>query len=214
MGKHYKIKSIVSTTMLSTIICAIGACRFIKALLGSDTIDVLVDGIHRQFYITLGKADQIFTFTFLLFVFLCNQSYNSLPCMAYSIMIGFMIDFVNQWNMPPQLGEASFMIRILCVLLGRFCFALSYGIFQTVEKGMDTINAVTYFLCKKTKLAYKWLRTIYDIIGISFGSVIGIGTIFYICFTEIMTNLDHQMIAKIKRKKSIMCMEIAEEEVL
>lgn len=213
MGKQYKIKSIVSTTMLSTIICAIGACRFIKALLGSDSIDILVDGIHRQFYITLGKADQIFTFTFLLFVFLCNQSYNSLPCMAYSIMIGFMIEFVNQWNMSLQLGEASFLIRILCVLLRQFCFALSYGIFQTVEKCMNTIDAVIFFLCKKTKLAYRWLRTIFDIIGISFDSVIGIGTKFSVCFTGIMTDFVYQIIVKIKRKKGMIYMINVGEDV-
>lgn len=217
MEKYYKIKSIVVETVLSTIICAIGVCLFIEAGLGSDTIDVLIDGMHRQFSITLGQADQIFTFTFLLLAFLCNRQYIGLPSIAYSIMIGFMIDFVNQWIMPLQLSEASFMIRILCVLLGQFCFALSYGIFQTVEKGMNTVDAVIYFLCKKTKFAYRWVRTIFDIIffimGIYLGGVIGIGTIFSVCFTGIMTDFVHQMIVKLKRKKGILCMEIAREDV-
>ena len=104
MGKNYKIKSIVVETVLSTIICAIGVCLFIEAGLGSDTIDVLVDGMHRHFSITLGQADQLFTFTFLILAFLCNRQYIGMPCIAYSIMIGFMIDFVNLWIMLLRLS--------------------------------------------------------------------------------------------------------------
>lgn len=203
MGMNYKKVSItVAETLLSTLICAIGVALFVESGLGSDTIDVLIDGLHRTLGITLGRADQIFAFTFLLLAILCNRKYIGWPSLLYTCSVGFAIDAVNLILIPLHISTQPFIFRLVLILFAQLCFGLSYAIFQTIEKGMNTVDAVLYFFTEHFKIPYVIMRTSLDIIffllGFYLGGVIGIGTIISTCLTGITTNVLYQKIKTIK----------------
>lgn len=189
--------------LLSTMLCAFGVCLFVEAGIGSDTIDVLVDGMHQSFHMTLGQADQLFSIGFLILALLLNRQYIGIPSIAYTLIIGFAIDLVNQLIIPMRLSEQPFLIQLCSVMIGQLCFSLSYALFQTVERGMNALDAVIYFLVEKLHLSYVWLRTSFDllffVVGFSLGGVIGIGTLLSACCTGVLTKQCHCFIVKIKQ---------------
>lgn len=206
MGKRYKKYGYtIAETLFATFICAIGVCLFVNAGLGCDTIDVMLDGIHRTFHITLGQADQIYALIFLLLAFLLNRKCVGIPCIAYTLLIGMMIDGVNSVVIPLRLAEMPFLLQLAAVLLGEACFAVSYALFQTIEKGMNTVDAVVYFFVEKTGCAYTLLRTITDslffAIGVIMGGTFGLGTLLYVGLNGMMIAWCRRLLDRLFSKK-------------
>ena len=191
-------------TLLSTMICAVGVCLFIEAGIGSDPIDVLIDGMHRYFAISIGQADQLYSFGFLLLALLCNRRYVGMPSIAYTVLIGFAIDWMHHYIAPFDLSNKSYLLRMVFICIGQICCSISYAIFQTVEKGMNSLDAFLYFLKDKTQLSYPVLRTIFDctfcVIGLVLGGIVGVGTLFSACITGLMTYRFTQLILIFKRR--------------
>lgn len=201
------IISISLETLSATCICALGVTLFVEAGIGSDTIDVLIDGLHQSLSLTLGQADMIFSFIFLGLALLCNRQYIGLPSIAYTLMIGVMIDLINLFIIPLQLVTQPYLIRLLCVLLGEVCFALSYAIFQTIEKGMNTLDAVIYCIMKQFQLSYPIVRSLFELLFVALGFVlggsIGVGTLISAVCSGVLTNRCFHIIVHLKKQKSL-----------
>ncbi|MEG0274886.1 MAG: hypothetical protein RR690_07125 [Longicatena sp.] len=198
---------VVVETLFSTCICAIGVALFVEVGLGSDTIDVFVDGLHRTLNVSLGRADQLFSIFFLVFALLVNRRYIGWPSILYTLLIGFAIDFFNVFIIPMNLSEQSFIIRFLCIILAQLSFGMSYAIFQTVERGMNMVDAVIYFFVVRFKLSYVWIRTSLDIVfflcGFLLGGVIGIGTVLSACLTGITTRWLYKRVVQLKNNSKM-----------
>lgn len=219
MGKNYKKQLILfGETIISTMICASGVALFVEAGLGSDTIDVLIDGMHKSLDITLGQADQLFSIGFLVLALLLNCRYIGWPSILYTLMIGFAIDGVNMFLMPMELSNMPFLIRFAAIVLAQLCFALSYAIFQSVERGMNTVDAVIYFFTERFSVSYVKTRTMLDILflagGFFLGGAIGIGTVLSTCTTGITTRALFQIVEKMKKRSAVYTSLFYKEEVL
>lgn len=203
MEKNYK-KTIqtYAETLFATAVCALGVCLFVHAGLGCDTIDVLLEGAHRSFHITLGQADQIYAVLFFLLALLLNRRFVGIPSIVYTLSVGLLIDLFDLWLLPLKLSTHPYVLRLLYVVIGEFCFALSYAIFQTIEKGMNTVDAVVYYFVERTGLSYTWIRTIFDglffVIGIFLGGTFGIGTIFYVLSNGRMIPWCRRLVERVK----------------
>lgn len=213
MEKNCKKHLIYLTeTIFSTFVCAIGVCLFIDAGIGSDAIDVLIEGIHKSFRITVGQADLLYSTSFLLLALILIRKYIGFYSIVYTVTIGIFIDIVNLVILPLNLSECPYFVRVTCVFAGEFCFAVSYGLFQTIENGMNPIDAVVYYITGKTNIPYAKIRTIFDAIffltGYFMGGVAGVGTIISVLFTGVITRTVYQQIVKWKKKIGLPVMKL------
>lgn len=193
MVRNYKNLLLTSfLTFLSTSICAIGVCLFIYAQIGSDPIDMLVEGIHLKTNLTLGQADLLYSFICLGLAALVSRKHIGIISIIYTLLVGIMVDAASYFILPLNLAEASYLVRFFSVCLGQLCFAVFYAIFQKIPRGMNTLDAIVFWIKDVFHLSYTFARTAVDvtifIIGLLLGGKAGIGTLIFVFSTGWLTS--------------------------
>lgn len=175
---------------LSILLTGIGVALFVQADLGSDTITVMVDGIHRSLNVSIGSASRIYNLTMLAIA--CVLSFRDIgwATVLYALTVGFAMDFFEGLIAPLHIMEMSLLIRLLVVFIGQLCFGLTYALLIKYRKGMNQLDAISYAIVRWTKIDYKWIRTGMDIIllgvGWLLGGVVGVGSLIAMTTTGVL----------------------------
>jgi uncharacterized membrane protein YczE len=187
-----KICITLCTVLISVILTGIGVSIFVECGLGSDTLTVLLQGLHKSFNISLGTASRICNCALLFLGLLLSRKKIGFTTIIFTLTVGFAIDFVYPYIQSLAIPAYSLLMKFVMIFIAQFCFALCYAILIKYQKGMHSIDAIIYFFVNNFHIPYIAGRTIMDIIftvsGWLSGGVAGIGTIIACCTTGFMVD--------------------------
>jgi uncharacterized protein len=165
---------------------------FVGVNLGSDTITVFIDGLHRLLGISYGSASRIYNAAVLIIALLIARKDIGWATVLYALSVGFAIDFYN-----GLLGSVSFLhgslpVKFGCIFFAQVLFGITYALFIRFKIGMNQIDAITYAICRKTGVKYIYMRTVMDVIllgsGWLLGGIAGIGSVVSMLTTGLFVN--------------------------
>ena len=177
------IQTILAITA-SILLTGLGVALFVHANLGSDTLTVFVDGLHRVLNSSYG--------TVLVIALIVSRKNIGWATVVYALTVGFTMDYFERLLQPLQIQTAGIVIRLLCVCLGQICFGITYALLIKYRKGMNQIDAISYAIVDKTGISFKWIRTGMDVVllvsGWLLGGVVGVGSIIAMTTTGILVD--------------------------
>ena len=177
----------------SILLTGLGVALFIHANLGSDTITVMVDGIHHTLNVSIGSASRIYNSIMLILALLVSYKNIGWATIVYALTVGFAMDFFEQLLAPLNITQAGMIVRLGTVVIAQICFGLTYALLIKYRKGMNQVDAIAYALVNWTRIDFKWIRTGMDVLllvgGYLLGGVVGIGSIIAMTTTGILIDL-------------------------
>ena len=174
--------------MVGLFIAHLGVTLFLQANLGSDTYNVLIQGISESIknatavtYITHGNTHIVISFLIILLLLLIDKSYikiGTILCMLFGgpiidMFIHLLGDFLNE-SLPM-------MMRILLNIIGCIILAIGMSIVIKSHAGTGPNDLVAVVLHDKLHMKFSLMRVLVDLsfvlLGFLLGGVIGLGTI-------------------------------------
>ncbi len=178
--------------IIAILLTGLGVVLFVQANLGSDTITVFVDGLHCALDVSLGTASRIYNIIVLIIALLLSRKDIGWMTIVYALSVGYSIDFFSHLFVHVHINEMSMLIRLLAIVAGQLCFVVTYALMIKVRKGMNQMDAISYGIVRRTNISYKVIRTLFDVLllagGWLMGGVVGIGSVFTMATTGIMVN--------------------------
>ncbi|MDF9824288.1 putative membrane protein YczE [Breznakia sp. PF5-3] len=171
----------------------LGVALFVGVNLGSDTITVLVDGIHQTFDMSYGAASRVYNIIMLMIALAVARKSIGWTTVVYALSVGFSMDFFNEVLSIFAMNDFSLIAKVLCIILGQLCFGMAYALLIIFRKGMNQADAISYYIADKIHTKYVYVRTTMDImmivVGYLLGGIVGIGSIIAMCTTGIFVNM-------------------------
>ena len=172
------------------LLTGLGVALFVHANLGSDTITVFVDGLHRTLNVSYGTASRIYNVIMLIIALIVSFKNIGWATIIYALTVGFAMDFFEVLLAPLNIVNMNILILLIIVCLRQICFGLTYALLIKYRKDMNQIDAIAYAIVNKTNIPFKWIRTGADVvllvIGWLLGGVIGIGSVIAMSTTGIL----------------------------
>ncbi len=179
--------------VVASLCLATGICLFVECGLGSDPIDVLLDGLNRTFGISLGQANLALNATVLVVGMVVNRAAIGAPSVIGAIMGSIFVDVVNVVVVPLDLASQSLVVRAAALAAGQLALCACYGIMQTIPHGSNLSDAVVQWVPTVAPGSYTVWRMAYDglclVAGALLGGVFGIGTVLSVLTTGAITRL-------------------------
>lgn len=166
---------------------------FLENGLGSDSIGLLCDGLHRALGISYGNASLLYNLTIILAAALFARGNLGAGTIVYALTSGYFIDFYCWVLGPLSLGTGLLPFRFLGFAVGQVLLSLALAILIQMRLGMNALDALLTRLSQVTGISYAILRTgadlSYVVIGTLLGGVFGVGTILSVLLTGTMIRL-------------------------
>ena len=169
---------------VASVLIALGICLYVVAGLGSDSIDVLLDGMARTWGITLGQADQLFVAVTLVIALAVNRKAVGIPSIISGVAVSLLIDVINVAIVPLDLASQGVVVRGCALCVGQIAMGGAYGMLQTIAHGTNITDAIVRRTSEVAPGSYVIWRMVYDVAfmvaGMALGGVFGVGTVFYV----------------------------------
>ena len=163
---------------------------FLENGLGSDSIGLLCDGLHRITSLSYGNASLLYNLTIILAAAIFARGNLGAGTIVYALTSDYFIDFYRWVLSPLSLGENPFLFRFLGFALGQILLSLALAILIQLRLGMNALDALLTRLSQSTGISYAILRTgadlTYVVVGTLLGGTFGIGTILSVLLTGTM----------------------------
>lgn len=186
-----KIQTILAI-IISILLTGLGVALFVHANLGSDTLTVFVDGLHRVLNCSYGAASRIYNLIVLVIALIVSRKNIGWATIVYALSVGFTMDYFEKLLQPLQIQNADMITRLICVCLGQICFGITYALLIKYRRGMNQIDAISYAIVDKTGISFKWVRTGMDVLlltsGWLLGGVVGVGSIIAMTTTGVLVD--------------------------
>lgn len=190
--------------VFATLFVAIGVSIYVDCQLGSDSVTVFLDGVYRTTQIPISIIDQILTIILFIIAYFLNKKHIGICTIIHTLLIGVCIKIANIFISPLELYNYSFFIRCVFVIIAQLCFAFGFAFMQNFQSGMSTADAFIYGITEKTKLSYVQVHFLFDsfyfIVGFMLGGIIGIGSIFYVLTSGLLTYQAKKIIDKYEKR--------------
>lgn len=195
---------LLCVVLVAVNLTGIGVALFVNANLGSDTITVFVDGLHKVLDISYGSASRLYNITLLVIALFLARKHIGWMTIVYAISVGSAIDLYDGLLQGMQVAQQSMLLRIGFVLLGQLCFGITYALLIRYRRGMNQVDALTYYVVEKCNISFRVIRTGMDIIlligGWLLGGVVGIGSIIAMSTTGFIIEYIVELMKKKERK--------------
>lgn len=179
--------------VVAMVLTAAGVNLFIECNIGSDTLTVLLDGLHKSLGISVGLASFFVNVFFLAVGLLLNRKSIGFSSIIYSFFVGPFINWIHPFIANMELDNSSLFIKLAIVILANFCFSITYVLLMKFGDGMYAIDAILRYTESKFGLRYAIGRIGVDAIflstGFFFGGIVGIGTVIAFILTGPGTSL-------------------------
>lgn len=186
-----KIQTILAI-IISILLTGLGVALFVHANLGSDTLTVFVDGLHRVLNCSYGAASRIYNLIVLVIALIVSRKNIGWATIVYALSVGFTMDYFEKLLQPLQIQNADMITRLICVCLGQICFGITCALLIKYRRGMNQIDAISYAIVDKTGISFKWVRTGMDVLlltsGWLLGGVVGVGSIIAMTTTGVLVD--------------------------
>lgn len=185
-----KIENIIQTNitlLVALLTTAIAIAIFIHVQYGSDTITVLLDGVHVALNISIGLASILVNSLFLVLACIVAKQNVKYTTVLFTFLLGIVLDFVNPY--VGKIVHPNGQLFVTCVWLCIAVLLVSFGFAILIERkfGMQSLDVLIYYINEKTGIPYVVIKISSDIlfvfIGWILGGVVGLGTIVSMLFT-------------------------------
>lgn len=89
------IQTILAITT-SILLTGLGVALFVHANLGSDTLTVFVDGLHRVLNCSYGTASRIYNLIVLVIALIVSRKNIGWATIVYALSVGFTMDYFEK----------------------------------------------------------------------------------------------------------------------
>lgn len=189
--------------VVATLLSALAVNLFIECNIGSDTLTVLLDGMHKSLGVSVGLASFCVSIVFLAAGFLLNRKSIGFSSIIYSFLVGPFINWIHPFIANMELADLSLFIKIVIVILANLCFSMTYVLLMNFGNGMYALDAILRYTELKFGIRYDFGRIGVDAIflstGFLIGGIVGVGTVIAFALTGPGTMLLEKMLFKFGR---------------
>lgn len=186
----------------ATALSALAVNLFIECNIGSDTLTVLVDGLHKSLGVSVGLASSSLSIIFLAVGLLLNRKSIGFSSVMYTFLIGPLINWVHPFIASMELAELMFFSKVVIVILANICFSMTYVLLMNFGNGMYALDAILRYLESRFRIRYDLGRIGVDAVflsaGFFLGGVVGAGTVIALAITGPGTMLLEKILLKFK----------------
>jgi uncharacterized membrane protein YczE len=179
-NKQIAIAKRIIALLIASILLGISVNLYIFADLGSDSITVFEDGIHTFFHVSMGTSSLIYNLLFFSIACLTARQYIGLLTVAFGFVSSPAIDLLGA-VMNPLSDIHSLGFRWIELILAIMTTSAACAILIVSKGGMNTLDAISTSISKKSHLSFRLIRTISDglllCIGWLLGGKVGIGSV-------------------------------------
>ncbi|MGZ7440203.1 YczE/YyaS/YitT family protein [Paenibacillus sp. TH7-28] len=187
MPVYLKFGGRLMILVVAMVFTAVAVNLFIECNIGSDTLTVLLDGLHKSLGMSVGLASFFVNVFFLAVGLLLNRKSIGFSSIIYSFFVGPFINWIHPFIANLDLSEFSLLIKIVIVILANFCYSITYVLLMKFGNGMYAIDAILRYTESKFGLRYDFGRIGVDAVflttGFLFGGIVGIGTVIAFALT-------------------------------
>lgn len=188
--------------VVATLLSALAVNLFIECNIGSDTLTVLLDGLHKSLGVSVGFASSSLSIIFLAAGLLLNRKAIGFSSVMYTFLIGPLINWVHPFIASMELAELMFFSKVIIVILANICFSMTYVLLMNFGNGMYALDAILRYTESKFRIRYDLGRMGVDAIfltaGFLLGGVVGVGTVIALAITGPGTMLLEKLLLKFK----------------
>lgn len=172
-------------TVLGVLLVGISIGFFKLANWGTDPFTVFCNGLANIFHTTYGNIFLGVSVILFITIWIINKHLFGLATIFTMFGIGFIVDFtshiLNARFVNPGIPARTFFLALAIIVM---CFASS--LYFTANLGVSTYDSIALTVTEKMHVPFRICRIVSDficvIIGFSFGSTIGIGTLITALF--------------------------------
>ncbi len=190
-SKIKEVAQVLVALVISSVLCAVCVNLCLYANLGSDSITVFEDGLHRLLNISIGTASLIYNAILIVIALIIARKHIGWTTIAFSLMMGTVIDLMDWWMAPVFGNPTSLVVRWIYIVVAIAAVAASSAILILYRKGMSVLDAVCFGVGEKIKVEFRVVRTVADalllVVGWLMGGVVGLGSIPTILLTGTCT---------------------------
>ncbi|MGL5972999.1 MAG: YczE/YyaS/YitT family protein [Oscillospiraceae bacterium] len=167
--------------VISSCIIGLGVFFLLFSKQGADPFLVLISGISVAFNISTGLASILANFVMFLTAFIFSRKYIYLGTIITAFTVGPFIDFWFNILNNKFTYYNNLSLNLFYCILGLFIISFGVGLSVSLRFGFGPSDCILFKLKGKTKIDYKYLKIINDmlfiILGFSSGGIVGLGTI-------------------------------------
>lgn len=179
--------------LMSLNMAGLAVALFISLNIGSDTITVFVDGLSRVLGTSVGNASFLFNGVIVIIGLLIARKDMGWMSIAFSLGIGFAIDFYLAVLAGANLASLPFMSKLVFVVIAQLLFGITYATLIVFQSGMNPVDAIAYKISDLLRVSYRVSRTGIDVVlitsGALMGGIVGIGSIISVLTTGTLISL-------------------------
>ena len=185
-GREWLIRIVI--LMIGLTVAHLGVTLFLLTNLGSDPINVLIQGLVRTFssltgwsFLTHGRVHVAVSLLIILVLLLTDRSYIKIGTVLCMICGGPIIDFFTLLLSPLFRQVDTLPVRVLVLALG--CVILAYGMTIVIKSdaGTGPNDLVAIVISDKLHRKFSIVRMIVDVcfvaVGWLLGGTFGLGTV-------------------------------------
>jgi len=157
---------------------AVGVAFIFLANIGTDPINVFVQGLSLSFGFTVGTWITVLWVAFIVSSMVLGVK-PYIATVLDVILFGLFVDIAIKIIQLPK--PENFTVSILYLTIGLFLYSMFFGVYLNTKLGAGPIMLFVYALSQKTKKSIGFTKTVIDvgilIAGYLLGGIVGLGTI-------------------------------------
>ncbi len=157
---------------------AIGVAFIFLANIGTDPINVFVQGLSISFGLSVGTWITVLWVAFIISSMILGVK-PYIATVLDVILFGLFVDIAIKIIQLPK--PENITISILYLIIGLFLYSMFFGVYLNTKLGAGPIMLFVIALSTKTKKSIGFTKTIIDVgillAGFLLGGIVGLGTI-------------------------------------
>lgn len=149
MEKTRYFVRVLVVSLIAAFATSIGIALYVNVGLGSDTLTVLLEGVHRATGISLGLSSIAVNAGLLLLAFILNRKDVGAVTVVFTLSIGTCLEIVNKVVAPMMLSTKALMIRLLILIFAQLCISFGFAFLIKANLGKQSADIITYFIVDK-----------------------------------------------------------------
>ncbi|MGX7196999.1 YczE/YyaS/YitT family protein [Enterococcus olivae] len=166
--------------LIGTVILALGISILQVGNVGLDPFTSANVAIGQILGLSLGVYQLIMNVIILVMIFFFGRKYIGIGTIINLILTGFFIDLFSAGFAWMGFEQTTVLDQLLSLVLGLLVFSFGASFYMSAEVGTAPYDAISPTIVDKTKLGYRTVRIIQDLLfasaGFLFKGPIGIGT--------------------------------------
>mgnify|MGYP001624077916 CR=1 FL=1 len=175
--------------LLSVIANGIGLGIIMYVNIGSDSVSVFCDGLHKAFSLSYGQASRAYNIICLGIALIVNRKCLGIGSIVSALSVGYILDFTYNCLVAQNI-YLNIWGCLVGFLAGQILYAFGLSLLISCNLGMHSLDGIIYWLSAQTGCAYRNVRVLleasFTLIGFVIGGVVGAGTLISVLSTGYM----------------------------